>query len=563
VSRSARPPRLLVKTMMVTFITVALLLLVVFAVVMLNMREQVRQTALENLGASQRVLAAFEARRQRELVAVTSTLAENPTLKAAVDTYALEEGGDPDARACLLATIQRELDKVAAHVDLDAVIVVDAKNTTIAAAGPLHDHWPPGRPVSLVAGSAAVTADPIAAIDQRVFRIVAVPLFFADAEVGALHIATSLDQRHAESLEELSGTRIAIVRNGAVIASTIPRSSVTAFEAAVGDGTPLDGIVSLEGETHAFRRLIQVGDATFYALESIVASARAATRDTMRNLMLIGLGAALLTFVGSFWLARTLSKPIGRLSEELAEMKISRGVHRRLPLTGSSLEIDTLTETFNGLLSSVAQAEAQTEAAYTGAIRALATALDARDAYTAGHSERVSLFSLAIARQLDLVPKELEVIRLGALLHDIGKIGVSDEILTKPGRLTAEEYEAVKRHPGLGAKILSSVPFLALHIPIVELHHERPDGRGYPHGLKSDDIPLEARVVHVADAYDAMTSARAYRDAMSPADAVRELWRCSGTEYHTEIVSALVAALPNLTERSVKATIAELHAASA
>jgi putative nucleotidyltransferase with HDIG domain len=550
--------------MMVTFATVALLLIVVFAVVMLNMREQVRQTALENLGASQRVLAAFDAHRQRELVAATLTLAENPTLRTAADVHALEESGDPDARASLLARIQRELDKVAAHVDLDAVVVVDAENTTLAAAGPLAGHWLQGRSVSWVTtGSAAVNFDGVASIGGHVFRIVAVPLVLVDAEVGALLVATSLDQRHAESLEQLSGAPIAIVRNGVVIASTLPQGSVAAFEAAVENGAPLDGTVSLRGEPHAFRRLLQVGDATFYALQSIVASARVATRDTMQNLMLIGLGAAVLSFVGSFWLARTLSEPIGRLSEELAGMKASRGVHRRLPLTGSSLEIDTLIETFNGLLASVAQAEAQTEAAYMGAIRALATALDARDAYTAGHSERVSLFSLAIARQLDLVPNELEVIRLGALLHDIGKIGVPDEILTKPGRLTPEEYEAVKRHPGLGAKILSSVPFLAPHIPIVELHHERPDGRGYPHGLKSDDIPLSARVVHVADAYDAMTTARAYRDAMSPADAVRELRRCSETEYHTEIVSALVTALPNLTVQSVKATIVDLHAMSA
>ena len=105
----------------------------------------------------------------------------------------------------------------------------------------------------------------------------------------------------------------------------------------------------------------------------------------------------------------------------------------------------------------------------------------------------------------------MDIIRLGALLHDIGKIGVADDILRKPGPLTAEEFEQIKRHPGLGARILRQVPFLAPHLPIVELHHERPDGKGYPFGLRGDDIPLAARIVHVADAFDAMTSARAYR----------------------------------------------------
>jgi putative two-component system response regulator len=158
----------------------------------------------------------------------------------------------------------------------------------------------------------------------------------------------------------------------------------------------------------------------------------------------------------------------------------------------------------------------------------------------------VSVLSVAIGRALGLPERDVEVLRLGALLHDIGKIGVPDEILRKPGPLTAAEFDAIKQHPTLGARILRSVPFLARHIPIVELHHERPDGRGYPHGLRDEDIPVAARIVHVADAYDAMTSARAYRAARPPAAALRELWRVAGTEYHAEIVGALATSLPGV-----------------
>ena len=121
-----------------------------------------------------------------------------------------------------------------------------------------------------------------------------------------------------------------------------------------------------------------------------------------------------------------------------------------------------------------------------------------------------------------------------------------DDVLRKPGPLTEAEFDAIKQHPVLGARILRSVPFLSRHIPIVELHHERPDGRGYPTGLRGDEIPLAARIVHVADAYDAMTSNRAYRGALSSGDAVRELWRCAGTEFHAEIVGALATALPGV-----------------
>jgi putative nucleotidyltransferase with HDIG domain len=197
-------------------------------------------------------------------------------------------------------------------------------------------------------------------------------------------------------------------------------------------------------------------------------------------------------------------------------------------------------------MASVAAAESRTEAAYASAIRALAAALDARDPYTAGHSERVSVLSVAIGRVLGLSETDLEVLRLGALLHDIGKIGIPDDILRKPAALTAPEFEAVKEHPIVGARILRNVPFLHPHLDIVELHHERPDGLGYPRGLRGEDIPLLARIVHVADAYDAITTARAYRAARTSGEALRELWRCAGTEYHAEIVGALATALPAL-----------------
>jgi putative nucleotidyltransferase with HDIG domain len=195
----------------------------------------------------------------------------------------------------------------------------------------------------------------------------------------------------------------------------------------------------------------------------------------------------------------------------------------------------------------VSAAEAETEAAYTAAIRALAAALDARDPYTAGHSERVSVMSVAIGRTLDLSPDDLEVVRLGALLHDIGKIGVPDDVLRKPGALTAAEYDTIKQHTVLGARILRTVPFLSRHVQIVELHHERPDGKGYPHGLIGDDIPLAARIVHVADAYDAMTNARAYRPGRPSSETLRELWNYAGTEFDAEVVGALTTALPGVT----------------
>jgi putative nucleotidyltransferase with HDIG domain len=361
-----------------------------------------------------------------------------------------------------------------------------------------------------------------------------------------LYLATRLDAHLAKELDSVARAKIAIVTDGRLLATTLSQQASADFQASPAMTTP-QGEVILNGESFAFRRVVQLPDTSFYALSSIDVPVGVAMTNIPRTFMLTGLGAALLALGVSFSLARSLSTPIGHLSSALAHMAATHHVEGRLALSGSSRELDTLTQTFNDLMSSIGEAEAQTEAAYTGAIRALAAALDARDPYTAGHSERVSVVSVAISRQLGLAAEAVEIVRLGALLHDIGKIGIPDDVLRKPGALTAAEYDTIKQHPVLGAIILRSVPFLARHLEIVELHHERPDGRGYPYGLRGDDIPLAARIVHVADAYDAMTSARAYRRARPAGDALRELWRCAGTEFHAEIVGALAVALPSLT----------------
>ena len=555
-SERRTPPRLVAKTLAVTFGTVFLILLFVFVVLTLNVRDQVRQSVIANLASSQRLFAALETRRQHELVSQAETFAENPTLKAALDTYQAESRTSAEiVRTQLLRTIDGELEKVAARFDADALVLVDMRQNTLSAAGRLSDRWPRGRPVVLTTAKDG-NLDGIARMGGATFRVAAVPLRLSDeTTIGTLYLATSLDSAYASDLARASGTPTAIVSDGQMLGSTLTPQAARQFESAVAVTRPIDGVIALDDQSYAFRRLVGIGDTVFYALGSIDGTSREAMRQAMWNLTLIAFGALSLALIGSLSLARLLAKPIGHLSSSLNEMANSHAVAATLPLTGSSREVDALTETFNALMASVAKAEAQTEAAYTGAIRALATALDARDPYTAGHSERVSVISVAIGRVLSLPDDDLEVLRLGALLHDIGKIGVPDSVLMKPSGLTEAEFAAIKLHPVLGARILRPVPFLARHIPIVELHHERPDGRGYPFGLRGDDIPLAARIVHVADAYDAITSARAYRAARPSGDALREIWRCAGTEFHAEIVAALANALPGVTSDDGQVTL--------
>jgi len=174
---------------------------------------------------------------------------------------------------------------------------------------------------------------------------------------------------------------------------------------------------------------------------------------------------------------------------------------------------------------------------------ALADTIEKRDPYTGGHTRRVMAFSMAIGREIGLSEEETEDLRLAAILHDIGKIGVPDEVLRKPGSLDEEEFAAMKRHSEAASEILSHVHRLRPVIPGVRSHHERVDGRGYPDGIAGDDIPLIARIIAVADTFDAMTTDRPYSRGRTIKEAVAELERCSGTQFDPVAVDAFVSAI--------------------
>jgi len=182
-----------------------------------------------------------------------------------------------------------------------------------------------------------------------------------------------------------------------------------------------------------------------------------------------------------------------------------------------------------------------TQQTYYETIRSLAQALEARDAYTRGHSDRVTRYSLAAASEMGLSPHSLKVIQYAGLLHDIGKIGISDSILHKRIKLSEEEWSIIRNHPLFGDSILGPLKFLSDAQEIVLRHHERWDGSGYPGHLQGEEIPIEARVIAVADAYDAMTSDRPYRDAMSHEKAVAEIEKASGKQFDPDVVTAFLA----------------------
>lgn len=178
-------------------------------------------------------------------------------------------------------------------------------------------------------------------------------------------------------------------------------------------------------------------------------------------------------------------------------------------------------------------------------VQALATSLEAKDNYTSGHSQRVTHYAMLIAEKLSLGEKDMENLRYAGQLHDIGKIGITERILNKPGKLTDWEFAAIKDHPVIGERIIKSLDFLEVVRSIIRHHHERWDGGGYPDGLQKEDVPLLARIMAVADAYDAMSTARPYRGALSPKKARDEVSRCSGSQFDPRLVEVFLDVLKN------------------
>jgi HD-GYP domain-containing protein (c-di-GMP phosphodiesterase class II) len=244
--------------------------------------------------------------------------------------------------------------------------------------------------------------------------------------------------------------------------------------------------------------------------------------------------------------ARRITSPLQvltRSSQAIARGDFSQRVHLR-----TRTEIGELASTFNTMSEELEQfvedlkrAAEENKALFMGSIQMLAGAVDEKDPYTRGHSDRVTKYSLLIAKEMGMDPGFLEILRISAQLHDVGKIGIEDRILKKPGALTPEEFEIMKTHTTKGANILRPVPQLREMLPGIELHHEALNGRGYPYGLKGDQIPLLARVIAVADTFDALTTNRPYQQEHDPLEALRIIEKLSGQRLDPNAVTALLA----------------------
>jgi len=256
----------------------------------------------------------------------------------------------------------------------------------------------------------------------------------------------------------------------------------------------------------------------------------------------------LIAVLFGYFFAVGISDPIRSLAA--STRAISRGeFHQRTPVRGAA-EISELAENFNLMASDIEEyIERLKEAAeenrelFIGSIRMLAAAIDEKDPYTRGHSGRVAKYSTVIAQEMRMSAEELDKLKISALLHDVGKIGVDDRVLKKPGSLTPEEFEIMKTHTTKGANIMRPVSQLKDMLPGIELHHEHLDGRGYPYGLSGPQIPLMARIIAVADTLDAMTTNRPYQSAMDLEYALGRIKALTGSKFDQTVVNALESAV--------------------
>ena len=506
------------------------------ALVLSAVQNQLRSTVKEAEASIRSTRSASEQGEDR----VLRTVAKDPTLKAGIQR--LEATRNADARQA----VENQLSEICEDLDLDLMLVSDADGIALAAvsreSGELH---------SLDLGKVQPVRQGYFSFENNIYQVASVPINLSDENQANLSLGERFDW---------PGIPVAAVllHNGRIVGSN---AILRIYEAL---GTRSEDIesglrncpeASAECDMHvheeAYMSLPISEPQDGYqlrSLQSVDAVARP-IQSSLRGVFLIaGLGAlagaVLISFVTSRSIVKPITSLITRLREsaktgELAEFDMAAPRAAGFYNNGErTREIRELMQNFNGASAAIREAQVRLQRGTVEVIESLTSALDARDPYTAGHSRRVSEYACAIGRTMGLGRDQLNEIRIGALLHDVGKIGVRDGVLLKEGKLTPEETQLIQQHPSIGRRILEGVKGLQPYLSVVELHHENWDGSGYPHGLRGEETPITARIVKIADAYDAMTSDRPYRKGMSHEKALSVFEQISGSQLDPSVVEA-------------------------
>ena len=544
--------RFATRTFLSSFVPFAVLLAVSFwavrAAVISTVRDGLRASVRDNQVALAREQARNETRNRKLLQGIT----ENPTLKAGLQLLATERSAKDQARN----TVQDQLSEIGDSLSFDFIMVSGAAGEPLVAVVRDAGGFTPVNAMKLRPPDQGFFS-----ADDRLYEVSSVPIHEAGAQVATLTVGGRFDVARF-------GIPAVLLHKGAVIATQMRDLAPAQIEKALGAcAAAADCEVSIQDQAYLSLplELTAGGGEDGYALRSLqsVDAASAPLQAVLQKLFLVAGFAALVAMLGiSAISSRSIARPLASVAAHLRHSAATGELPEFPESLGGVQEIQDLTQGFNHAAKAVREGRSRLTRAYVQFVGSLAQALDARDAYTAGHSRRVSEYSCAIAKAMNLPEPDVETIRVGALLHDLGKIGISDLVLQKPGRLTPEEDQLIRQHPVIGRRILENVQGLESYLGIVELHHENWDGTGYPRGLKAEETPLYARIVKVADAYDAMTSDRPYRRGMSHAEALAVLKSVSGSQMDASVVEVFALLGDERKQQAVLDRSQSLHSLS-
>jgi len=512
-----------------SFIPFALLLAGSFWAIQQRVQNTVRSGLRSSLREAHMSMAHLRQESELQNNRFLRIVAENPSLKAGLQLLLI----NPKSGAARL-TLEDQLREIAETLRFDFMLVSNSDGAPLAGVVRIDNQ--------LVAMDIKRMKPPqqgFFTLGESTYQVNSFPIDINDENIGDLSIGEHFD------LSEFSTPAI-LAKNGEILRSSVPTASRAELESALRNcGDEAECETRVAGETYLTLAADTINFGNGYTLRSLQSldSVNGPVQSVLRQAFLIAsLGALFAAAALSFFSSRSIVQPIAAVVSSLRQSEETGTLPSFQGNPSSIHEIRELIESFARAAAAVRESRENLQQAYVEFVGSLAGALDARDDYTAGHSRRVSEYSCVIAETLNIAGTDLEVIRVGALLHDIGKIGVLDSVLRKPSKLTSDEMALVQQHPSIGRRILEGVRGFQAYLPIVELHHENWDGTGYPLRLSDTKVPLCARIVHVADAYDAMTSARPYRLALGHDTAMRELKRFAGIQFDPEVVRALVNA---------------------
>lgn len=520
------------RAFLLCFLPFGILLTTGFWAIQRFVQMTVRDGLHSSLRESQITIASIHAKGDLQNSRFLKVAGENSALKAGIQILHANPR-NADARR----TVEDQLRELGEHMGFDFMLVSAPDGSPLAGVSrqsPAKSQR--GQLVPLGTSQSNFEKSGFLLFGGRTFQIASVPVDLDGENIGLLSVGVLFD------FDDLT-TMVALVHNGKVVDTNLPGISGLQLERALaGCNETSECDLRLNGANWITMPMQSYSDG--YALLSFqnVDEANAPIQSRLHKLFItLAVVSVFFALLSSFGSSDSIVRPIAVVVDHLRNAVRTGKLSELEPQSSAVFEIQELIEIYNEAAVSLRVATEKLKSAYLQAVGSLASALDARDPYTAGHSHRVSELSCAVAAELGLPASDVERIRIGALLHDIGKIGISDSVLQKPGRLTNEEFDLVRQHPVIGRKILEGVEGFAPYLGAVELHHENWDGTGYPHKQKGEETPLDARIIHVADAYDAMTTDRSYRRGMTHETAISILVEYSGIQFDPHIVPIFTA----------------------